>query len=148
MTRGVSTTLPTKLPGRFKRGVAWNVDRRCKAVREYAFDMMRLGESLGGLDLLSEQQVWLVEEAAYWHARLLENRAAVLSGRPATLTVGEHQNGTSTLIGLLNKLGLKRVARNVDGLGEWLRGKAVSEPIEPASAVPAPDLAVEATGAT
>jgi hypothetical protein len=120
MSRGKSTTLPTKLPARFKRSVAWNVDRRCKAVREYAYDMMRLGESLGGFEALSEQQVWLVEEAAYWHARLLENRAAVLSGRPPTLTVGEHQNGTSTLIGLLNKLGLKRVARNVDSLQAFL----------------------------
>jgi hypothetical protein len=120
MTRGLSTTLPTRLPARFKRGVAWNVDRRRKAVREFAQDMMRLGESLGGLDMLSEQQVWIVEEAAYWHSRLLENRAAVLSGRSPTLTVGEHQNGTSTLIGLLNKLGLKRVARNVDSLQAFL----------------------------
>lgn len=120
MARGVSTTLPTKLPGRFDRRCAWNVDRRRKAVREYAFDMMRLGESLGGLDLLSEQQVWIVEEAAYWHARLMENRAAVLSGREPTLTAGEHQNGTSTLLGLLNKLGLNRVARSVDGLQAFL----------------------------
>ena len=65
-------------------------------MREYAYDMMRLGESLGGLDMLSEQEVWIVEEAAYWHARLLENRAADgFPGREPTLTVGEHQNGTS-----------------------------------------------------
>jgi hypothetical protein len=126
MARGVSTTLPTKLPARFKRGCAWNVDRRRKAVREYAYDMMRLGESLGGLDMLSEQEVWIVEEAAYWHSRLLENRAAVLSGRPPTLTVGEHQNGTNTLIGLLNKLGLKRQARSVDSLQSYLAKAAAT----------------------
>ena len=126
MTRGLSTTLPTKLPARFKRGCAWNVDRRRKAVREYAYDMMRLGESLGGLEMLSEQQVWIVEEAAYWHSRLLENRAAVLSGRSPTLTVGEHQNGTSTLIGLLNKLGLQRHARDVDSLQAYLAKAAAS----------------------
>jgi hypothetical protein len=117
---GMRSNLPTRLPGRFRRGVAWNVDCRRKAVREYAQDMMRLGESLGGLDMLSEQQVWIVEEAAYWHSRLLENRAAVLSGRAPTLTVGEHQNGTSTLIGLLNKLGLQRQARNIDTLQAFL----------------------------
>ena len=77
--------------------------------------MVRLGADLGGLDHLPEQKVWLIEEAAYWHWRLLQNRAAVLSGKEPTMTVGEHQNGTSTLLGLLNKLGLERVAlRKVD----------------------------------
>jgi hypothetical protein len=130
MTRGVSTTLRTKLPARFKRGVAWNVDRRCKAVREYAHDIVRLGESLGGFDGLSEQKMWIVEEAAYWHWRLLQNRAAVLSGRPPTLTPGEHQNGTSTLLGLLSKLGLERQASDVGGGLQRYLAKAATQGIE------------------
>jgi hypothetical protein len=121
MTRGVSTTLKTALPGRFKRGVAWNVDRRRKAVREYAQDMIRLGESLGGLDHLSEQELWLVEEAAYWHGRVLANKAAILSGRAPIMTPGEHQNATCTLLGLIKTLGIQRRARNVQGgLQAWL----------------------------
>ena len=124
MTRGVSMTLPTALPAQFKRGVAWNVDRRRKAVREYAYDMIRLGDDLGGLDQLSEQKLWIVEEAAFWHGRLLANRAAILSGREPILTPGEHQNGTSTLIGLLAKLGLDRVPRDLEDVQQYLKRKA------------------------
>jgi hypothetical protein len=127
MTRGVSRNLLTQLPARFKRGVAWNVDRRCKAVREYAYDMIRLGDSLGGFDALSEQRQWLIEEAAYWHWRLLQSRAARLSGKPPTMTDGEHQNGTSTLLGLLNKLGLDRTPRLLDGVQAYV-AKAAREP--------------------
>jgi hypothetical protein len=116
----------TQLPARVRRGVAWNVDKRCKAVREYAYDMVRLGECLGGFDQLSEQKQWIVEEAAYWHWRLLQNRSAVLSGRPPTLTPGEHQNGTSTMLGLLSKLGIERQARGVDGLQQFLAKTAAA----------------------
>jgi hypothetical protein len=123
MPRGVSTRLPTALPAQFKRGVAWNVDRRCRAVREFAYDMIRLGESLGGLDELSEQKLWIVEEAAFWHGRLEANRAAILSGREPVLTPGEHQNGTSTLLGLLTKLGLERAAKQLD-LRAYVEGAA------------------------
>jgi hypothetical protein len=120
MSRGVSTKLPTALPARFKRGVAWNVDRRRKAVREYAYDMIRLGESLGGLDELSEQELWIVEEAAYWHGRVLANKAAILSGREPILTPGEHQNATNTLVGLLKTLGTSRRAREIRSPAELL----------------------------
>lgn len=127
VTRGVSTRLPTALPPRFKRGVAWNVDRRRKAVREYAYDMIRLGESLGGLDGLSEQELWIVEEAAYWHGRLLANKAAVLSGREPILTPGEHQNASNTLLGLLKTLGTGRRALDIRGPSDLMnRYRAVS----------------------
>ncbi len=124
MTRGVSTSLTTKLPARLRRGVAWNVDRRCKAVREYAALVFELSQALGGFDQLPPQKQWIIEDAAFWHYRLRENRAALLSGRPPTLTPGEHQNGSSTLKGHLKDLGLERVAANMPTLRDFLAGRA------------------------
>ena len=59
MTRGVSTTLPTALPARFERLFAWQLDRRCKAVREVAADLFELWQDLGGVDSLSAQRRWM-----------------------------------------------------------------------------------------
>jgi hypothetical protein len=120
MTRAVSKTRLTGLPASLKRSVAWNVDRRRKAVREFTAHVYLLGESLGGYDNLPPQKQWLIEDCAYWHQRLQTNRAAVLSGRPPTLTAGEHQNGSSTMKGHLKDLGLERLARNTDELQTYL----------------------------
>jgi hypothetical protein len=95
-------------------------------VREYATDMLRLANDLGGFDALSEQQIWLIEEAAFWHCRLVANREAVLSGRQPLLTYGEHQNGASTLMGHLKTLGLGRVARLIPTVPSYLAARSAS----------------------
>ena len=71
MARGVSTELPTKLPAKFQRGAVWQLDRRCKAVREVAADLMTLFQDLGGYETLSAQQRWLCERVAFIHHRVL-----------------------------------------------------------------------------
>lgn len=48
MTRGVSRTLPTHLPARYRRGVLWSVDKRRKVTREVAADLVELSTDLGG----------------------------------------------------------------------------------------------------
>lgn len=126
VTRGVSTTLPTQLPARFQRLFAWKLDRRCKAVREIAADLVELWQDLGGVDNLSAQQRWLSERVVFLRRRMIAYEEAVLGGTDPPMTAGEYSNFANVAQGHLKTLGLERRARNVRSLREHLEGKAVS----------------------
>jgi hypothetical protein len=53
---GALSTKPTELPARYERLLAWQLDRRCKAVREVAGDLVELWQDLGGASELSAQK--------------------------------------------------------------------------------------------
>lgn len=116
MTRGVSETLPTRLPARFQRLFAWELDRRCKAVREVAADLFELWQDLGGVDGLSAQKRWLCERVVYLRRRCLAYEAAVLDGTDPPMDAGTYSNHANVLQGYLRTLGLERQARDVSRL--------------------------------
>ena len=70
MTRGVSTTLPTELPARYRTRFAWQLDKRSKVVREVAADLIELWTDLGGYEALSSQQRWLCERVVFIRRRV------------------------------------------------------------------------------
>jgi hypothetical protein len=124
MTRGVSETLPTQLPARFRTGFAWKLDRRSKVVREIAADLYELWTDLGGPEGLSVQERILCERVVYLRRRVLEYETAIINGKTGTMTPGEHANATNTLVGLLKALGLERRARPVRKLHDAMQGRA------------------------
>lgn len=120
MTRGVSTDLPTKLPAKFQRGAVWQLDRRCKVVREVAGGLMALWQDLGGYESLSHQQRILCERTAFIHHRVIAFESAVLSGKEPPFDEGTYSNLANVLMGHLKTLGLARRAKPAEGLQAYL----------------------------
>lgn len=126
MTRGVSTTLPTQLPARFRQGFPLALDRRCKAVREVAADLLTLWQDLGGHEALSAQQLWLCERVVFIRRRVLEFEAAALAGKDLPFEAGVYSNLANVLVGYLRTLGLERKARTVRRLADVMREGAAA----------------------
>jgi hypothetical protein len=118
---------PTELPARYERLFAWQLDRRCKAVREVASDLVELWQDLGGVPELSAQKRWLCERVVFMRRRMLAYEAAVLGGTDPPLTAGEYSNFANVCQGHLRTLGLERRARTVRTLREVMNGTAAKE---------------------
>jgi len=124
VTRGVSTTLPTQLPARYERLFAWQLDRRCKAVRDVASDLFELWQDLGGVESLSAQKRWLCERVVFLRRRCLAYEQAILAGTEPPMDAGTFSNHANVLQGYLRTLGLDRQAKNARSLREHLEGAA------------------------
>jgi hypothetical protein len=111
---GALSEKPTQLPARYERLFAWQLDRRCKAVREVAGDMWELWQELGGVESLSAQRRWLAERIVFLRRRMLAYEAAVMAGTDPPMTAGEYSNFANVAQGHLRTLGLDRVARDLD----------------------------------
>lgn len=136
MARGVSTTLPTQLPARYERLFAWNLDRRCKAVRDVASDLYELWQDLGGVENLSAQRRWLCERVVYLRRRCVAYETAVMHNAelepgkealPLPMDAGAYSNFANVLQGYLKTLGLNRQSRPAETLRDLMRGEPESE---------------------
>src|SRR5262245_60626906 len=124
MTRGVSTTLPTELPARYERLFAWQLDRRCKAVRDVSSDLFELWQDLGGVEQLSAQKRWMCERVVYLRRRCLAYESAVLAGTDPPMDAGMYSNHANVLQGYLRTLGLDRQAKATRNLRAVMEGAA------------------------
>jgi hypothetical protein len=120
---GQVSELPTQLPARYRRLFAWELDRRCKAVREVAADLVELWQDLGGVDNLSAQQRWLSERVVFLRRRMLAYEAAVLGGTEPPMTAGEYSNFANVAQGHLRTLGLERAARLMPNVSKYLAAR-------------------------
>jgi hypothetical protein len=118
MTRGVSDTLPTHLPARYRRGVLWDLDKRSEIAREVTADLVELSQDVGGWDSLSTQQRILCERIVFMRRRALEFESAVMAARELPFEHGAYSNICNVLAGYLKALGLARRARMVQTLRE------------------------------
>jgi hypothetical protein len=116
MTRGVSTTLPTKLPARNKRLFPWKLDRRCVESREVASDLFELWQDLGGVENLSTQKRWLCLRVVRLHRYCVEYEEALDTGAKPRIDAGTYSNYCNVLQGHLRTLGLERKARDAGRL--------------------------------
>lgn len=121
---GAVSLKPTELPARYERLFAWQLDRRCKAVREVAGDLFELWQDLGGVGNLSAQKRWLCERVVYLRRRCLAYEAAVLAGTAPPMDAGTYSNHANVLQGYLRTLGLERHQKPVRSLHEHLNGNA------------------------
>ena len=121
---GALTAKPTELPAKYRRLFAWDLDRRCTAVREIATDLAELWTALGGAESLSPQRLWLIERVVFLRRRMLAFETAVLNGDEPPMTAGEYSNFANVCQGHIKSLGLDRVARNVPSVRAYLEGRA------------------------
>lgn len=144
MTRGLSATLPTNLPAQYERLFAWNLDRRCKAVRDVAADLYELWQNLGGVENLSAQKRWLCERVVYLRRRCVAYESAVLHNAelapgeaelPLPMEAGTYSNHANVLQGYLRTLGLERQSRPTERLRDLMRGDAEHAPDRGAEAI-------------
>jgi hypothetical protein len=126
--QGALSEKPTALPARYERLFAWQLDRRCQAVREVAGDLVELWQDLGGASELSAQKRWLAERVVFLRRRMLAYEAAVLGGTEPPMTAGEYSNFANVCQGHLRTLGLERKARNVRTLRDHLQSVVSSTP--------------------
>jgi hypothetical protein len=125
MSRGV-TARPTELPARYERLFAWELDRRCSAVRDVAADLYELWQDLGGVDGLSAQRRWLCERVVFLRRRCLTYEAAVLAGTAPPMDAGTYSNHANVLQGYLKTLGLERAARRLPSPVSYIAARAAS----------------------
>jgi hypothetical protein len=118
---GALSLKPTELPAKYERLFAWQLDRRCKAVREVAGDLFELWQDLGGITELSAQKRWLCERVVFLRRRMLAYEAAVLGGTEPSMTAGEYSNFANVCQGHLRTLGLERRARNARSLRDVMQ---------------------------
>lgn len=137
---GMRSDLPTTLPARFSRRFAWDLDRRSVLAREVAQDLYELWTDLGGYESLSAMERVLCERATFIRQRLLQHETAVLAGQDPPMTVHEHVGATNSLLGILKALGLRRRAKEVGSLREYLAASAEA-PVEEEGADAADDAA-------
>ena len=121
---GALSDKPTQLPARYERLFAWELDRRCKAVREVAADLVELWQDLGGVDNLSAQQRWLSERIVFLRRRMIAYETAVLGGKDPPLTAGEYSNFANVCQGHLRALGLERKSKTIRSLRDHLSSSA------------------------
>ena len=118
---GALSLKPTELPARYERLFAWQLDRRCKAVREVAGDLFELWQDLGGVENLPAQKRWLYERVVFLRRRCLAYEAAVLAGTAPPMDAGTYSNHANVLQGCLRTLGLERRAPSLRTLRDVMQ---------------------------
>lgn len=139
MSRGLSQTLPTHLPARYRRGVLWSLDKRSEIAREVTTDLVELSQDVGGWDALSTQQRIICERIVFMRRRALEFESAVMTGRELPFEHGSYSNICNVLAGYLKALGLERKARNARTLREIMNEPSDDPIADEAAAEPDPD---------
>lgn len=130
MKRGLSDTLPTHLPARYRQGVLWSLDKRSEIAREVTADLVELSQDVGGWDALSTQQRILCERIVFMRRRALEFESAIMTGKEPPFEHGAYSNICNVLAGYLKALGLKRQARPVKSLSDYWNEPDDPEPPE------------------
>jgi hypothetical protein len=132
---GALSLKPTELPAQYRQLFAWKLDRRSTAVREIAADLHELWTSLGGVEQLSPQQLWLCERVVFIRRRVLAYEAAVMHNaglkpgeeqRPLPMDAGTYSNHANVLQGYLRTLGLERRSRPAGALQQYLAARTAA----------------------
>lgn len=98
-----------------------NIDQRTSIGQELRHRHTSLCNDLGGASSLSYQQKALINRALFLEYWLEQQEQALANG--ADFDAGRHTQAVNALSGLMSKLGLQRVAREVS-LGSILEERA------------------------
>ena len=109
-------------PDKFSSGWLNELDGRTGIAQAMRERYRVFTNDLGGLSRLSYAQRSLVERALWLEYWLATQEQSLATGED--FDVGKWVQATNSLQGILSKLGLNRVAKNVPDIGEYLRGKA------------------------
>jgi hypothetical protein len=107
------------------------IDQRSAIARRFRDVIAAVCSDMGGADRCSEAKLQLVRRfsALVVQAELME--AALAEGKP--FDVSAHAHISSTLVRLATRIGLKRVAKEIPDLRDYLEAKANAAPDEEAA---------------
>lgn len=126
-------TQPTTPPERFEPGFLASADMRFALPKLLAARLRALVADLGGADALSYQERSLAERLIHLEWQIGEWEALARDGKP--VDHARYLHAVNALNGLVRSLGLKRRAKPVPSLAEFLAGHAAEQqPEEPTDA--------------
>jgi hypothetical protein len=98
-----------------------NLDGRTKAAQRFDATARAIAEDLGGEDRLSAIERHLVEAFAGVAVHLGDIHARLLLGE--RINIVEHATAVSTMVRIASRVGIHRVPRDVEDLGQYLQRK-------------------------
>lgn len=122
---------PTEVPARYDPGFLDAMDGRVEAVRTLRQRLSQLMGDLGGERELSYQEKSLCKRIVHLE-RLIERREMSMA-HGGTVDESVHLAGINSLCALFGKIGLKRRAKQIPSLGDYLKGKPGLDQGNPAS---------------
>ena len=108
-------------PDKFSAGWLQELDKRTGIAQLMQHRYQIFTDDLGGVDRLSYAQRSLVERALWLEFWLASQEKALASGDD--FDVGRWTQAANSLQGILSKLGLQRIAKDVPDLGEYLAAR-------------------------
>ena len=113
-------TKPREVARRFRPSFLSDLDGRYPVVRGLKYRYACYTSDLGGTATLSAMEQTIVKRIVHLEHLVEQKESALLSG--GTLDVHEYLSAVNTLSGLLSKIGLKRRAKQIPSLTDYLRG--------------------------
>ena len=107
------------VPAKYSTGFLDNLDGRLGVARDLRQRFEMLTGDLGGSDSLSYAQRSLCERALFLEFWLARQEATLANG--GKFEIGPWVQATNSLQGIFAKLGLKRVAKDVPSVTEFLK---------------------------
>ena len=118
--KGQQTTKLTDVPERFYSGYMSDLDLRFTRARELVHRCKSLMNSLGGYENLSYQEISLCERAIFLERLIAGWEKDFVEGRTTQVDLGKLTQASNSLLGLYRALGLKRQARSMPDLHEYI----------------------------
>ncbi|PFG54557.1 hypothetical protein ATG98_3821 [Marinobacter sp. LV10R520-4] len=112
-------------PNKFNAGWLSELDGRTAIAQVMRERYASFTNDLGGVERLSYAQRSLVERALWLEFWLSQQEQALAGG--SDFDVGKWTQAANSLQGILSKLGLDRVARDVPDLAQYLAGKGAKQ---------------------
>lgn len=114
-------TKPQAAPRKFEPGWIDKLDKRTGIAQSMRARYQSFTDDLGGAERLSYSQRSLVERALWLEFWLATQEQAMAEGKE--IEVGKWTQACNSLQGILSKLGLDRVAKDIPDLAEYLSAK-------------------------
>ena len=118
----INTNKTQPVSAQFANGWLDGLDGRLGIARELRQRFQALTDDLGGTSSLSYAERSLCERAL-WLEYWLSTQEKELADGGALFDVGKWTQAANSLQGIYSKLGLKRVAKNVPTLHEWMAAR-------------------------
>ena len=121
---GQKGTKPRDVASRFRETFLTDLDGRYPVVRGLKHQYACYTSDLGGIQNLSHMERTLVKRIVHLVYLVEQKESALIGGKP--LDVNEYFTAVNCLSGLLSKLGLKRRAKQLPSLQNYLSERSAS----------------------